>query len=1336
MTKCMRNFALLMTIAMVASLPAVAQQAGLTGTVSDPTGAVIPGAAVTLTHKGTGASRTTTTGARGGYLIPQLEPGQYRLEISMQGFKTVVRDPVTLPVGITSALNATMEIGDVTEQVVVEEGTTAINIVDASLGSAISGTQVLSLPSQDLDPAGLLSLQPGVTYFPSAAEESGGYSNIRDDDGRGGTVNGARSDQTNITLDGVDVNDAENGFAFVSVLRATQASLAEFRVTTSNYNADQGRSAGGQVQLVTKSGTNDLHGMAYYTHRNEAFAANDFFNNRSGVEKGELRRHIYGGALGGPIVKDRLFIFGNIERLEHSEAQTVLRTVPSDSFRDGVLIYECADPALCPGGTVSGLSGTHSVQAGFHGLTPAELAAIDPLGFGPNSNVISYLAGFPAANDSGDFDGINLVGFRFNSPIENTFNTYIARVDFNIDTAGKHTLFGRGTLHDDAVVRTTATYPGQSPAQLGLGNSRGIALGYNAALSPTLVNTLRYGYTRLGEKNAGVRNSEFSGLRFINDLSGFDRANTSTNTRQLPAHHLRNSSSWTSGTHTISFGIDFRFTRNNRSSNANSFNEFNANPSWMPNVGRNVTPGTFECGQADPTSIAGCDAVPAVAGGFQGSFRDTVINMLGITSQVDGNFNFLSDGTVLASGDPVLRRFAVDEYEGYIQDRWRMTPALTLTYGVRYYLSSPPWETNGQQVSPTPGLSTWFEARRALMLAGLPTNQAPQIRFDLAGPANNGADYYPWDKNDWSPRIALAWAPKNLGWFSGNGKLVIRGGFSLVYDRLGNGIICSFDRAGSFGMSTEITSTFAGCDEGFGTAPLGSCPRFLGEFDTSAATAQLLPAAPPGGFPAVPPGSDGAGGLLPGAFAISTALDSGIKTPFARVFNLSVARELPGGITVEGTYVGRRGRGLLIGRDLAMPADPVDPASGQSYFQVSQAFAAMFEAGVDVNSVAPMPFWENFFPSWGPGGINGGSLVCGVVPGSTGAAGFSATQVAYDWVSCLFGDTTVVPWCVDVCGGGGGFPGYALGGPGDPDLDGDGLPDNQFFFFNDQFATLNAWSSIARSEYHAFQLTVRKGPGHGIQFGLNYTLSHALDHSSDPERLSPSSGGNGFGGFSGSTINAWDVDLEYANADFDLRHAVNANYIWDLPFGQGRALGSGIPSWANQLIGDWQVSGVVRYNSGQAINIFNGRVWATNWNLSGNAVCAPVGTLATGLSTGSCPATQNVKNGAGDVGPNLFTDPAEAITHFRHSAAGERGGRNQMRGDDYYNLDLAIAKSFPLPMEGHRLNFRWEMFNLTNSVYFNAGELQANILRPGTFGNYTGVLGAPRRMQVSLRYEF
>lgn len=534
---------------------------------------------------------------------------------------------------------------------------------------------------------------------------------------------------------------------------------------------------------------------------------------------------------------------------------------------------------------------------------------------------------------------------------------------------------------------------------------------------------------------------------------------------------------------------------------------------------------------------------------------------------------------------------------------------------------------------------------------------------------------------------------------------------------------------------------FGGCDEGYtalgGTSQLGDCPRFTGQFDTSAATATLLPPAPPGGFPTTPPGELAGGGLDPSGFAIATALDSTITTPYAHVINVSIARELPWDLTVQGAYVGRRGRNLLLASDYAMPADICEPGSGRCYFEASQDLIAAFEQGVDINSIGPDPFWETFFQSWGPAGINGGFAVCGFAPGSDFVSVYSATQVAYDWVNCVHPDTTVVPFCSDIGCGGGGFPGFGLGPPGNPDLDGDGIPDAQFFIFDDQFATLNAWGSIGRSEYHAFQFTVNKRMSDGVQFGVNYTFSHSLDHSSDPERTSPVAGGLGFGGFSGSTINAWEPDLEYSSSDFDLRHQLNLNYIVELPIGRGKAWGSDIPGWANQIIGGWQVSGITRYNSGQAINIFNGRVWATNWNLSGNAVCSPVVADPThSVQNAPCIATQNVKNSAADRGPNLFADPDEALTHFRNALPGERGGRNQMRGDDYLNFDFGISKSFNLPWEGHSLVFRWDVFNLTNSAYFDAGTLQANILRPGSLGDYFGVLGGPRRMQVSLRYTF
>ena len=1304
MTKCMRNFALLMTFAMVVSLPAVAQQTALTGTVSDPTGAVIPGAEVTLTHKGTGATRNTTSGADGGYILAQLEPGQYRLEISMAGFRTQVQDPVILAVGISSTANVTLEVGAIAETIEVKSTVAGINTVDASLGVPISGTQVLNLPSYSLDPAALLSLQPGVTFVPGASDSPGGYSDITDFDGRGGSVNGARSDQTNITLDGVDVNDAENGFAFTSALRATQASLAEFRVTTTNYNADQGRSSGAQVQLVTKSGTNTPHGMVYYSHRNEAWNSSDFFNNAAGVEKGKLRRHIYGVALGGPIKKDRLFLFGNFERLEHAEGSTTLRDVPSNAFRDGVLIYECDVPAACPGGSVNGLTGPHTVAAGFFGLTPADMLSLDPGGIGVNPAIITYLTQFPSPNASGNFDDLNLKGFRFNSPIDNTFNTYIARADFNIDAAGNHTLFARGTLHDDAIVSAGPAYPGNDPNQLLLGNSRGIALGYKAVLSPTVVNNLRYGYTRIGEKFSGQRNSEFADLRFIDELNGFDGA-ASTRLRTLPQHHLRNDLSVTRGSHTLSAGFEARFTRNNRSTNIGAFNTFTVNPSWVVNVGRNLQPGSSDC-----VNTTACNSFPAVAGVFAGDYAVAGANLLGLLTQIDGNFNFLPDGTVQASGDPIVRRFAVDEYETYFQDQWRLTPTLTLTAGARFFVTSPPWETEGRQVTPTPNLGDWFETRRVLALNGLPTNDAGQIGFALGGPANGGRDYYDWDWNNWSPRLALAWAPRGLGWF-GNGKLVIRGGWSLVYDRIGNALATTFDAGGSFGMATGITSTFGGCDEG-GDPSKPDCARFTGPLDTAAATAVSLPATPAASFPAVPPGADASGNLAPGAFAISQALDSSITTPYAHVMNLTISRELPGNLVVETSYVGRRGRNLLISRDLAMPANLCDPISGTCYIEAVQQLIALNEAGQSASTIGSIPYWENLFPAW------------------AGAGGATATESAFNLINAVHPDTTSAQFFIDLFA----FPGY-MTCPGRTDIDGDGFGDCPFALFDDQFATLNAWSSIARSEYHSFQFSVRRRLVNGIQFTVNYALSHSLDHSSTPERQ----GIFGFstGGGSGTTINAWDLDQEYSNSDFDMRHQLNANWYVELPFGHGKAAGGGIPGWANQIIGGWEVSGIFRANSGLPANISNGfGSWPTNWQLTGNGTCKGQGGSVTGVQVGPCAPTQNVKDTVNDDGPNLFSDPDAAFDFWRKTLPGDRGGRNNIRADNYVNLDLSIGKSFPMPWEGHSFKFRWEIFNVTNSVYFDAVSLRASLASQGSFGNYNSVMGGARSMQVNLRYEF
>lgn len=1317
------------------SLPAWGQAtSSLTGTVTDPTGAVIPGAKVKLTNTSTGAAREITTAADGTYVFSQLAPATYRVEISATGFRTAARDvPVLVATGHT--LSVSLEVGAVAEVVEVQAEAT-IQRTDASLGVPFSGTEVRSLPMLDRNPAGLLSLQAAVAYVPANTIASGQQTGEPDDDGRSGAVSGARSDQTNVTLDGVDVNDAQYGYAFSSVLRTTLDSLQEFRVTTNNYNADLGRSSAAQVSLVTKGGTNDVHGSAYWVHRNEAFGANNFFLNQSGEDKPKLRRHVFGGSLGGPVVKDRFFLFGNFEQLRESKSDTVLRDIPSMSFRDGVLIYECADPAACPGNSAVGLvtGQPWTAPAGFYALSPAELMAIDPLnqpGEGPNLAALNYFTDFPVPNSSGNFDDINLQGFRFASPVKNVFSTMILRADFNLDAQGRHIVFWRGNYQDDSF-NNPPQFPGQPPSQNLLGSNKGFAAGYTAVLSPTLVNTFRAGLTRVQEGFGGLQTQSFVDFRFIDEREAFM---TDTFGRRMPQWHFRDDVSWTRGTHTLNFGADLRFLRNRTYSNENSYHGFVMNPSWLNGVGRVLVPGRSNCQEP------GCAAVPAVALGFQSAYRDSVVNLLGIITQANGQFNLNRDGSPISLGTPLRREWAVDEYELYLQDQWRMTPTLTFTYGIRYYTASPPREQNGLQVNPVfssgnlNGLGDWFDLRGTNMRQGIPAFAAPDVGFGLSGPENNGPDFFDWDKDNWSPRVAIAWAPRSLGWLSGEGKLVVRAGYGLVYDRFGPALITTYDRFGSFGLVSSLTSTFAGCGEGAAQGrPLGVCPRFTGTFDTAAATAAIVPSPPCTGFPCFFPGIDPFAGVEQlGSFAITSALDADLKTPYSHALTFSVAREFPWDLTLEGSFVGRYGHGLLIQRDAAMPADLCDPISGRCYFQEARGMLTMISQGVDITEIARDPFWENLFPAFGPLGVNGGFLDCdafGVDPDFL-IGGFSATQVAYDMFACEHPDTTVVPFLIDLFP----FPAYMTCANG-TDIDGDGFNDCPFAFFDDQFAALSLWSSIGKSSYNAFLFSVRKRLSHGLQFQFNYTLSKSLDHSSTPERQGDYGGiAGGASGYSGFLINSWNPDANYSFSDFDMRHQINMNWYYELPFGRGRALGSDVSGWANQIIGGWSFSGLWRWNTGLPTNVLNDRVWPTNWNVQGNATCVSDGADLFGTSFGACPATQNVHSNV-DGRPNLFADPSTAINRFRFSVPGEVGNRNMLRGDGYFTMDIGVSKHFNLPWEGHKLEFTWQVFNVTNSVYFDPWSAQLDIGSSTTFGNYTDTIGNPRLMQFGLRYEF
>jgi hypothetical protein len=312
----------------------------LNGVVIDPSGGVMAGAVVEIPNLDTSTKRSVISDAAGLYSFNQVAPDRYRLTAQAPGFSVATIDDVQLVVNTPSTIAIKLQVGAVTESVAVLSEAVQVNTMDASLGNAITTNAIVELPFEARNPASLLALQPGVTYFGQGSTYGRPVTGTPGTADRlNGPVNGSKPDQNNITLDGVDVNDQNTRNAFQSVLRVTLDSVQEFRTTTQNPTAEQGRGSGAQIALVTKSGTNDLHGSLYEYHRNTLTSANSFFNNRSGVPRQKLIRNTFGTSLGGPIKKNRLFYFLNYEGRRDASDGTATRLAPTASMRAGVVTY-------------------------------------------------------------------------------------------------------------------------------------------------------------------------------------------------------------------------------------------------------------------------------------------------------------------------------------------------------------------------------------------------------------------------------------------------------------------------------------------------------------------------------------------------------------------------------------------------------------------------------------------------------------------------------------------------------------------------------------------------------------------------------------------------------------------------------------------------------------------------------------------------------------------------------------------------------------------------------------------------------------------------------------
>ena len=438
----------------------------LNGTVSDPSGAAVPNTQITLTGTATGLQRSTTSNGAGLYQFLDVPPGTYTLQATAKGFVQFTVADVMLVVNTPSTIHIQLQLTGVATKVTVEgAGEPLINRTDASLGNTLENNQISQLPIADRNVVQLLSLQPGVAYLGNNLDAT--------TDTRSGAVNGLRSDQSNVTLDDIGVNDQNNGYAFTSVLTVPPDSVEEFRVTTADPNAESGYSSGAQVALVTKSGTNDFHGSVYEYNRNTIFSANDWFLKQAQGQAGnaneapKLLRNVFGATGGGPIKRNRLFFFANYEGRRDAQGSSELRTVPSPTLLQGNIVYQCQDASQCPGGTVNGVSG---ILPGYYALNPSQIKGMDPLGIGASPAVQAVLSQYPAANATGG-DNYNTLGYRFSSNADSSFNTYIARMDWHITSNGSESIFWRGQAQNNKQPQAQQ-FPGQTAANTLLDDSK------------------------------------------------------------------------------------------------------------------------------------------------------------------------------------------------------------------------------------------------------------------------------------------------------------------------------------------------------------------------------------------------------------------------------------------------------------------------------------------------------------------------------------------------------------------------------------------------------------------------------------------------------------------------------------------------------------------------------------------------------------------------------------------------------------------------------------------------------------------------------------------------
>jgi hypothetical protein len=700
---------------LLCSLSALAQSqttGRIAGIVTDEKGAAIPGAEVTIANKATGEERKVVSDDSGHYIAPLLPPGTYSVSASANGFKKFIADDVRVAITETSTLNATLQVGAFSESVIITAVPPIVQTEGAQLGRVVDSRAVAELPLATRNFTQLLGLSPGAaTYLPDNTAVGRNSQNI--------SVNGARVTNNNFQINGIDANSMGTNSA-PSLSVPAPETIQEFKVQTSLYDATFGRSGGGNIQAVTKSGGNDFHGGAYEYLRNSRFNANNPFLKASGVARPVLTRNIFGGFIGGPIKKDKAFFFASYQATRERNGASIINSLSSNVLVDPKLTNDRSAATLQ---TAYGLAAINPVALA---LLNAKLANGQFLIPTPTAANGTYTGSTPSVYNENQFNAN--FDYRFND--KNTFST-----KFFFSNAPQ-------TLVLPSFLGGGPNVPGYGNFQQN--NNRLITMQYVHIFSPTVFNELRAGYNFIRvdafpqepvkDSDVGINRvnaSAFPGLGLvqINAAAGgivFGTSATIDVRAVAPSTTIADTLSITRGAHTLRTGGEFRYNENN----------------YVLNF--------FTRGQ---------------------------IQYANFTNFLSGVPTFSVFGSGIGN-----RSLRATDYNFFVQDDWKVNRKLTLNLGLRYELDMPAYDTRGRIATFDPALYVPRPAVGGAVV-GPPIGgyvQAGNVisQYDLASMPNVGKRVVnSVDPNNFAPRVGFAYSPTQ------SGRFVVRGGYGIFYSR-------------------------------------------------------------------------------------------------------------------------------------------------------------------------------------------------------------------------------------------------------------------------------------------------------------------------------------------------------------------------------------------------------------------------------------------------------------------------------------------------------------------------------------------------------------------------